>query len=126
MPVPDEGQTDTFTRTFTREDVRQFTDVSDDRGEHHLEPNDDGRLLVHGLLTATLPTKVGGTYDVLAQRMEYEFPRPVYTDEEITCEITFETVEKRDSRYHVEAEGVCRNEAGKVVLRTEFDGVILQ
>ncbi|WP_435348139.1 dehydratase [Haloarchaeobius sp. HRN-SO-5] len=124
MPVPEEGQTDTFTRRFTTEDVRRFTAVSADAGEHHEEPDEGGRLLVHGLLTATLPTKVGGDYDVLAETMAFEFPRPVYTGEEVTCEVTFHTVEEREHGHRVDARGVCRNEAGDVVLRVEFGGRI--
>lgn len=124
MPVPETGQTDTFTREFTTDDVRQFADVSADTGSHHEEPDDDGRLLVHGLLTATLPTKIGGDYDVLADRMSFEFPRPVYTGETVTCEVTFHTVEPTDSGHRVAADGVCRNGADEVVLRFEFGGIV--
>ena len=64
--LPAEGETVTFERTFDHADVERFVEVSEDEGTHHLEPDAEGRLLVHGLLTATLPTKVGGRYDVLA------------------------------------------------------------
>jgi hypothetical protein len=40
-----------------------FADVSRDRGIHHVKSDEDGRLLVHGLLTATIPTKLGGDID---------------------------------------------------------------
>jgi len=55
------GQRFTWIRTFTDEDVRQFAEVSGDRGAHHVQPGPDGRVMVQGLLTATLPTKIGGT-----------------------------------------------------------------
>ncbi|MFC4405226.1 dehydratase [Haloarchaeobius iranensis] len=84
----------------------------------------DGRLLVHGLLTATLPTAVGGEYDVLADRMAFEFPRPVHTGDTVTCTVTFHTVESTDAGHRVAADGVCRNEADGVVLRFEFGGLI--
>ena len=79
------GTTVTHERTFTPEDVRTFTTVSGDAGDHHVETDDEGRLLVQGLLTATLPTKVGGDLNVLASRMEFDFWRPVYTGEHVVC-----------------------------------------
>ncbi|WP_435365117.1 FAS1-like dehydratase domain-containing protein [Haloarchaeobius sp. DYHT-AS-18] len=126
MQVPEAGDTDTFTRTFTREEVREFAALSGDEGTHHVEPDEDGRLLVHGLLTATLPTKIGGDYDVLAREMDFEFPRPVYTGEEITCRWRFEHVTERKSRYILSARAVCRDESGEVVLRAQVTGVIMK
>lgn len=49
-----------FERTFTNKEVKQFTAISGDEGVHHIQPDDEGRLMVQGLLTATLPTKIGG------------------------------------------------------------------
>ena len=43
------GEKITFERTFTREDVVLFTEVSKD---------EQGRFAVQGLLTSTLPTKL--------------------------------------------------------------------
>jgi 3-hydroxybutyryl-CoA dehydratase len=66
----------TFERTFTTETVELFTKLSGDEGIHHLSPDEQGRLVVQGLLTATLPTKVGGDHNVLARNMKFEFLRP--------------------------------------------------
>jgi acyl dehydratase len=122
-----EGDVVTVERTFTAEDVRTFTEVSGDRGGHHLEPDEEGRLLVHGLLTATLATEIGGRYDVLARTMEYRFRRPVYTGETVRCRAEFETVERReDGRTEVEADVTfTRTDDETVVLTGEFDGVIV-
>ena len=59
------GDTLSRKRTFTDEDIHLFARFSGDEGEHHLEPDESGRLMVHGLLTATLPTKIGGRRKVL-------------------------------------------------------------
>lgn len=120
-----EGETVTFERTFDHADVERFVAVSGDEGSHHLEPDDEGRLLVHGLLTATLPTKVGGAYDVLASRMEFDFRRPVWTGDRVECAVTFTSVERdadRD-RQVVEAEFDCVRE-GETVLSGRFEGVV--
>lgn len=41
-----------FKRTFTEADVELFTKVSMDEGDHHTTPDELGRLVVQGLLTA--------------------------------------------------------------------------
>lgn len=124
--VPTEGDVRTYVRTFTESDVRQFADLSNDRGAHHEEPDAEGRLVVHGLLTATLPTKIGGDLDVLARSMTFEFHRPVYTGQEIRCDVTIDRVEESPGRIDVGAALQCRNETDEVVLSGEFDGVIFQ
>lgn len=47
------GDTIKFERTFTKEDVELFTRVSRDEGEHHRTPDEQGRLVIQELLTAT-------------------------------------------------------------------------
>lgn len=65
------GDIISFVRTFTIEDVELFTKVSGDEGIHPLTPDEQGRLVAQGLLTATLPTKVGGDNNVLARTMNF-------------------------------------------------------
>ena len=62
------GDVRVWERTFSEEDVRFFARFSGDEGEHHLEPDEQGRLMVHGLLTATLPTKIGGDMNFIARK----------------------------------------------------------
>ncbi|PZX04911.1 acyl dehydratase [Psychrobacillus insolitus] len=119
------GDIITFERTFTTEDVEMFTKVSGDKGIHHLTPDEQGRLVVQGLLTATLPTKVGGDNNVLARTMNFEFLRPVFTSDTIICEVTIEQFEKRDNRTHITSSFLCTNQHEKQVLRGNFAGVIL-
>src|SRR3712207_8738612 len=66
------GDVVSWERTFTVEDVRRFAEYSGDEGVHHLEPDEKGRLMVHGLLTATLPTKVGGDINFIARQVRSE------------------------------------------------------
>ncbi|MEF8774329.1 MAG: dehydratase [Halobacteriales archaeon] len=122
--LPEPGETVTYARTFTDEEVETFAELSKDRGYHHVVENDEGRLVLHGLLTATMPTKIGGDVDYVARSMEFEFPRPAYTGEEIICELTVEDVARRDGRTELEASFVCETGAG-VVLRGRTDGVVM-
>ena len=115
-----------FERTFTEGDVEIFTKVSKDEGDHHTNPDELGRLVVQGLLTATLPTKIGGDYNVLARTMKFEFYRPVFTGDTISCEVTIEELEeKRNNRFSIMAVFSCQNQLEKEVLSGYFSGVIL-
>ncbi|MDR7080513.1 acyl dehydratase [Neobacillus niacini] len=112
-------------RTLTPEDVALFSKISGDEGSHHVTPDEQGRLVVQGLLTATLPTKIGGDYNVLARTMNFEFLRPVFTGDTIICEVRIEQFEKEENRTRISASFVCGNQHGKEVLRGDFSGVIL-
>jgi 3-hydroxybutyryl-CoA dehydratase len=120
------GDIITFGRTFTVRDVELFTEVSGDEGIHHITPDVQGRLVVQGLLTATLPTKVGGNHNVLARNMNFEFLRPVFTGDTIICEVTIEKYERQENnRTSIIASFLCKNQNEKEVLKGEFSGVIL-
>jgi acyl dehydratase len=125
VPTLEEGETRTYTRIFTVEEVEQFAALSSDEGRHHLTADEDGRVVLHGLLTATMPTKLGGDIDFLARTMEFEFPRPAYTGVEITCTATYESVEQRENHTHLAVSFVCETESGEVVLRGRSEGVVM-
>jgi acyl dehydratase len=124
MTEPREGDTRSVQRTFTPEEVRRFADLSGDEQARHLEPDDDGRLLVHGLLTATMPTKIGGDMEILARTMEFEFVKPVYTGETVTCQMTVEEVDERSDRYDLVGSITCENEDGETVLTGTVEGLV--
>ena len=124
-PALEVGSETRWSRLFTVEDVRAFSEVSGDRGVHHVELDDQGRLMVQGLLTATLPTKLGGDLNYLAREMLFEFLRPVFSGDTIDCVVTVSRVEKQPGRTYLEFEIVCTNQAGKVVLRASTKGVVL-
>lgn len=114
-----------FKRTFTTEDVKLFSDISGDEASHHVTPDEQGRVFIQGLLTATLPTKIGGDHNVLARTMNFEFLRPVFTGDTITCEVTIDKLEKSDDRTRIKASFSCKNQHEKEVLIGDFAGVIL-
>lgn len=123
MTAPAEGDVYTHERTFTEETVRQFGELSGDQQAIHTDPDEQGRLVVQGLLTATLPTKIGGDLGCLARSMEFEFHSPVYTGETVTCEWTNEHIEEREDRYELMASIVCHTEETSVMSAT-IDGLI--
>lgn len=113
-----------FERAFTSEDVELFTKVSSDEGRHHINPDEHGRLIIQGLLTATLPTKIGGDHNVLARTMNFEFLRPVFTGDTIICEVTIEKFEKQENRISIITSFLCRNQNEKAVMKGNFSGII--
>jgi 3-hydroxybutyryl-CoA dehydratase len=118
------GDVISWQRTFTEEDIRLFTRLSGDVGEHHLQPDEQGRLMAHGLLTATLPTKVGGDLNFIAQELTFQFRRPVFAGDTIDCEVTLVEFEPEERFIRVVARSVCRNQHGKEVMSGEARGVI--
>ena len=98
------GDTLSWTRTFTAEDIALFAKLSGDQGEHHLMPNEHGRLMAHGLLTATLPTKIGGDLNLIAREMTFRFHRPVFAGDTIECVVTLTSAEPGDGFLNIVTE----------------------
>lgn len=119
----EEGATHVRERTFTREDVRAFGDLSRDRQSIHTDPDEEGRLVVQGLLTATLPTEIGADLEVLATDMRFEFPRPVYTGDTVVCEWTTDRVRDDGDRYDLTASVTCSRD-DDVVMHGAVEGVV--
>ncbi|MGG0241037.1 enoyl-CoA hydratase [Bacillus rhizoplanae] len=118
------GDVFTWERTFTEDDVLQFGRFSGDQGRHHIERDEKGRLMVQGLLTASIGTKIGGDVNYIAREMVSEFIRPVFTGDTITCEITLTNVEQMEGFKKVEIKSVYRNQNRKEVMLGSSHGII--
>lgn len=111
-------------RTFTEADIRAFTELSGDAGEHHLLADGQGRLMAHGLLTATIPTKIGGDMNFIAREMTFQFYRPVFSGDSIVCDVVVSEYEPGDQITNVATTFICRNQHGKEVMTGTARGVI--
>lgn len=118
------GDTLSWKRTFTEEDISLFARLSGDEGEHHLVPNEAGRLMAHGLLTATLPTKIGGDLNLIARELVFRFHRPVFAGDTIECVVTLTSAEPGDGFMSVVSEWSCTNQHGKEVMTGGGSGII--
>lgn len=87
-------------------------------------PDSKGRIMLQGLLTATLPTKLGGDLNYIARKMTFEFLRPVFVGDTVTCEGTVLSVVESEDRLDVCMSILCRNQDGKDVLRGGTEGII--
>lgn len=118
------GDVTSWARTFTAEDIQLFNKVSGDEGVHHVAPDEQGRLMVHGLLTATIPTKLGGDMNFIAREMLFQFLRPVFAGDTIRCDVTIVEHQPSDQYTNLRVEFVCRNQNGKDVMTGHAVGVI--
>jgi 3-hydroxybutyryl-CoA dehydratase len=118
------GDVVSWERTFTEEDIRLFGRVSGDEGDHHMLPDKAGRLMVHGLLTATLPTKIGGDINFIAREMRFNFHRPVFAGDTVRCEVTIVELAEASGYQELKSKWSCRNQHGKEVMSGEASGII--
>ena len=118
------GDRISWVRTFTEEDIRLFAKLSGDAGEHHLVPDAEGRLMAHGLLTATLPTKIGGDINLIATEMIFNFHRPVFAGDTVQCEVTVTQFEPGEQYARLTSDWVCVNQNGKEVMTGTGKGII--
>lgn len=118
------GDVTSWARTFTAEDIQLFNKVSGDEGVHHVAPDEQGRLMVHGLLTATIPTKLGGDMNFISREMKFQFLRPVFAGDTIQCDCTIVELQPGDQYTRMRTEFVCRNQHGKEVMIGYADGII--
>lgn len=80
--------------------------------------------MVHGLLTATVPTKIGGDMNFIAREMKFQFHRPVFALDTIKCEARITKYEPADEYINVRTEFVCRNQHDKEVMTGHALGII--
>lgn len=119
------GHTFAFSRTFTADDVARFAEVSEDYGRHHVEPDEHGRVMVHGLHTASLATQIGGSINYISRTMNYEFLAPVWSGDTITCTATVDEAEPQRGRWRYNISFVYENQDGVVVLTGSSRGIVL-
>ena len=118
------GDTLRWARTFSEEEIRLFAKLSGDEGEHHLVPDEQGRLMAHGLLTATLPTKIGGDLNFIAREITFQFLKPVFAGDTIECEVTLTELEPGEQFTRMVSKWVCRNQHAQEVMTGQGRGVI--
>lgn len=119
------GMTFSVTRDVTDDDIRKFAELSGDIGRHHMEPDASGRLMAHGLLTATLPTVLGGRINFMAREMRFEFIRGVFSGDTLTCVGTIDSARRKPMSWRVAFSFEIRNQAGALILRGASAGIIL-
>lgn len=125
-PALEPGTRTEWTRAIGEDDVVRFAELSGDRGRHHVERDERGRVMAHGLLTATLPTKLGGDVNYMARTMQFEFVKAVYSGDTLTCRGVVDRVVVQSTRYKVSFSFDVVNQRGEVVLKGTTTGQVLK
>jgi len=123
------GRKLTYSRVITRDDIVQFAQLSGDFGEHHVVPDASGRLVAHGLLVLTVPTRMGTDLHYLAHTMQWMFVRPVYDGDTVTADIVLSSVQliedTKGKRLDIAMIVKVSNQDGRLVVRGESTGVVV-
>lgn len=120
------GDRFSVTRRIAPEEIAAFAMLSRDYNPVHCDEayvklKGMREPIAHGLLTASLLTEIGGQIGWLAMTMTFQFKRPVYADEALTCDWVITAIDER-GRGHAD---ICiTNEAGVLVLKAETTGVL--
>lgn len=121
------GDQFTITRRFTAEEIVSFASLSRYYNPVHCdsvyaELKCLRTPIAHGLLTASLITEIGGQIGWLAMNMSFQFKRPVYAGETLTCDWIIREI---DERGRAKAEVRVVNGGGITVLEeAETTGVL--
>jgi len=118
------GTTFTASRTYTEAMVEAWLALSQDAGRHHVERNANGQLVVHGLLVASLATEIGGRMSYLARELDFEFSKPVFTGDTITCTVRIDEVVPEERRTRLRLSGEAVNQARVIVMRVRSSGIV--
>jgi acyl dehydratase len=113
-------------RTFTKECIDQFADISLDYNPVHFDERwtklkGFSGPVCHGLLVGGMLTEIGGQIGMLASGMNFRFKKPVYPGDTITCRITFDEV---DERYRAKCTVDFTNQDQEQVLEAQLFGIV--
>lgn len=118
------GDKFTTSRTFTEQQVMDFTEISRDYNPVHLDERFSKAMkfngkICHGLLVGSMLTEIGGQLGWLATEMDFKFQKPVYFGYTIKAELTVVDI---DENGLATSEVVFKNQDGATVLEAIVKG----
>lgn len=118
------GDTFTTSRTFTEQQVMDFSKITRDYNPVHLDERFSKAMkfngkICHGLLVASMVTEIGGQLGWLATEMDFKFQKPVYFGDTIILELTVIAI---DDNGLATSEAIFTNQDGAVVLEALLKG----
>jgi 3-hydroxybutyryl-CoA dehydratase len=114
-------------RVVTEDDLRATMAVTGDHGGYHTD-TDFARaagfqgVILPGMFTAGLVTRLGGELNLLAREMTFRFDKPVYVGDTVTCKFTVTAVQPERRRIEVSCE--VTNQRGELVLTSTGYGYL--
>lgn len=122
------GDSFTYTRKFTQAETTRFGEMTRDYNPVHYDNRWTAAkgfkgLICHGLLVGSMLCEFGGQVGWLATGMNFNFVRPVFFGDTITCAVT---IVKISSFGRAEAEALFTNDAGETVCHAHMTGRLPQ
>ncbi|MCB9964878.1 MAG: bifunctional enoyl-CoA hydratase/phosphate acetyltransferase [Rhodospirillales bacterium] len=120
------GDSETLTRTLTRQDIQLFATVTGDMNPAHLDESYAKtdifhQIVGHGMWTASMFSVLLGMQlpgpGTLYLEQTLKFLKPVHLGDTITASI--KVIKKDDTHKHITFQTLCANEAGEHVLEGE-------
>lgn len=113
-----------YSRQITLQDVQEFTKASHDANIYHVQADASGRVIAHGLLVASLITKIGGDLNFLARTMTFDFQKPTYSGDTLTCTATLSSLVEQTERTKCKFSFEINNQKDEIVMIGEAAGMI--
>jgi len=119
------GRIFTHRRTFTEGDLSLFIGVTGDLNPYHQDEMFAGESwfkgrIIPGLLTASMATHIGGMMGFLATEMTFQYLKPVYVGDTVTCVVR--VMEKDEENRQFFCAISYTNQDGVEVLKGSFRG----
>ena len=113
-------------RIFTDDDVVDFARISRDYNPVHFDARfakarNFPEPICHGLLVASLVTELGGQIGWLASAMNFQFKRPVYVGDTVTCTLVITAI---DQNGRAQASATLVKQDGLTVIEAEISGIV--
>ena len=119
------GQKASYTKEITTEMIRAFSELSGDSNPLHYDEEYAkrtvfGRVVAHGMLTASLISTVLGSIlpgpGTIYLEQYLKFTRPVYPGDRVTAEVEVTEVVEKGSKAIVTLRTTCVNQRNEVVI----------
>ena len=114
-----------YERVFTEKDLKDYAIIANFWGKHHEIPNDKGEYLLQGLLTASLTNKIGGDYNILMCKMEFDFLKKAYTGRKLKCVNVVDSLINKGSKNFIDIISDVYDENGDHLLHGFLRGILL-
>ena len=120
------GDRFSISRTFTEDDVNRFADITRDYNPVHFDERFTAMKgyngpVCHGLLVAAMISEIGGQIGWLASEMRFNYKKPVYFGDTITCDFEITDV---DEKGRARATAEYTNQHGVVVIQGVLKGIL--
>ena len=120
------GDRFSISRTFTEDDVNRFADITRDYNPVHFDERFTAVKgyngpVCHGLLVAAMLSEIGGQIGWLASEMRFNYKKPVYFGDTITCDFEITDV---DEKGRARATAEYTNQHGVVVIQGVLKGIL--